>query len=185
MQRFVSMRSSSSVDLDSSSLDDMRAEWAAIALSVGLTPDRRRRTAGRPSWQQLWERALQEHILHHHAAYSGRTGGAQEAPSPACSHMRKSLTSALLVLLPHPLRPLHSLKTSPAAARQNAAKSTSIPSCATGSSTCPATGRQNGTGAYRSAWVRSGACVPGCSTGSTRTLRTAGNAARHEQHRLA
>ena len=68
MQRFVSMRSSSSVDLDSSSLDDVRTERAAIALSVGLSwpPFKRRRSAGRPSWQQLWERALQEHILHHH-----------------------------------------------------------------------------------------------------------------------
>ena len=68
MQRFVSRRSSSSVDLDSSSLDDLRAERAAVALSVGLSwpPHRRRRSAGRPSWQQLWERALQEHILHHH-----------------------------------------------------------------------------------------------------------------------
>ena len=34
MQRFVSKRSSSSVDLDSSSLDDVRAERAAISLSV-------------------------------------------------------------------------------------------------------------------------------------------------------
>ena len=37
MQRFVSKRSSSSVDLASSSLDDVRAEGAAIALSVGLS----------------------------------------------------------------------------------------------------------------------------------------------------
>ena len=34
MDRFVSKRSSSSVDLDSASLDDVRAERAAIALSV-------------------------------------------------------------------------------------------------------------------------------------------------------
>ena len=68
MQLFVSRRSSSSVDLDSSLGNDVGTERAAIALSVGLSwpPDRRRRSAGRPSWQQLWERALQEHILHHH-----------------------------------------------------------------------------------------------------------------------
>ena len=65
MQRFLSKRSSSSTPPRSTTL---RAERAAIALSVGLSwpPDRRRRSAGRPSWQQLWESALQEHILHHH-----------------------------------------------------------------------------------------------------------------------
>ena len=58
MDRFVSKRSSSSVDLDASSLDDVRAECAAIALSVGLSwpPDRyTKQTRGRPSRQQLWE----------------------------------------------------------------------------------------------------------------------------------
>ena len=69
MDRFVSKRSSSSVDLDASSLDDVRAERAAIALSVGLSwpPDRyTKQTLGRPSRQQLWERALQDHVLEHH-----------------------------------------------------------------------------------------------------------------------
>ena len=69
MDRFVSKRSSSSVDLDASSLDDVRAERAAIALSVGLSwpPDRyTKQTRGRPSRQQLWERALQDHLLEHH-----------------------------------------------------------------------------------------------------------------------
>ena len=68
MDRFVSKRSSSSVDLDASSLDDVRAERAAIALSVSLSwpPDRyTKQTRGRPSRQQLWERALQDHILEH------------------------------------------------------------------------------------------------------------------------
>ena len=54
MDRFVSKRSSSSVDLDASSLDDVRAERAAIALSVGLSwpPDRyTKQTRGRPSRQ--------------------------------------------------------------------------------------------------------------------------------------
>ena len=63
-QRFVNKRS---IDLDSSSIDDARAERAAIAVYVGLSwpPVKRRRSAGRPSWQQNWERALQEHFLHH------------------------------------------------------------------------------------------------------------------------
>ena len=67
MWRFVNKRSSSSVDLDSSSLDDVRAERAAMALSVGLSwpPVKRRRSAGRHSWWQHWERALQD-TLHHH-----------------------------------------------------------------------------------------------------------------------
>ena len=56
MQRFVSRRSSSSVDLDSSSLGDVRTERAVIDLSVGLSwpPVKRRRSAGR------------QHILHLH-----------------------------------------------------------------------------------------------------------------------
>ena len=69
MDRFVSKRSSSSLNLDASSLDDVRAERAAIALSVGLSwpPDRyTKQTRGRPSWQQLWERALRDHIMNHH-----------------------------------------------------------------------------------------------------------------------
>ena len=50
-QRFVSRGSSSSVDLDSSSLDDVRPERAAIALSVGQSwPPVKRRSAGRPWW---------------------------------------------------------------------------------------------------------------------------------------
>ena len=86
MQRVVIKPSSSSVDLDSSSLDDVRAKRAAIALSLGLSwpPDRHARSRGRPSWQQLLERALQEHILHHLSfrtvsVYSGRTA---VRPSP-------------------------------------------------------------------------------------------------------
>ena len=68
MDRFVSKRPSSSVDLDASSLDNVRTERAAIALSVGLSwpPVKRRRSVGRPSWQQLWERARQDHTLKHH-----------------------------------------------------------------------------------------------------------------------
>ena len=64
MQRFVSKCSSSSVDLASSSatstLDDVRV---AMALSVGLSwPEvKRQRSAGRSSWQQLWERATGAH----------------------------------------------------------------------------------------------------------------------------
>ena len=173
--RFVSMRSSSSVDLDSSTLDDMRAERAAIALPVGLSwpPVKRRRS----SWQLLWERALQEHILHHHELLRAvriqrpdwwRPGG---AIARTLTHEEIAYVSTPWSSFSHPLQPLHSLKTSPAAARQNAAKSRSTPSCATGSSTCPATGRQKGNGACRNPWVRSGACVPECSTGSTRTLR--------------
>ena len=66
MKRFLSSRSSSQQELQP--LDDVRAEWAAIALSVGLSwpPDRYTKTRGRPSWQQLWERVLQDHILNHH-----------------------------------------------------------------------------------------------------------------------
>ena len=64
MKRFMSSRSSSQQELQP--VDDLRAERAAI---VGLSwpPDRYTKTrCGRPSWQQLWERALQDHIMNRH-----------------------------------------------------------------------------------------------------------------------
>ena len=108
MQRFVSKRSSSSVDLTSSSLDDVRAERAAIALSLVLSrpPDRHAKSFGRPSTQQLWERSLQEHILHHHEFPHGvrlqRPGWWRPRDTIArpLTHTRRSPTSALPV--PHP-----------------------------------------------------------------------------------
>ena len=72
MKRFLSSRSSSQQELQP--LDDVRAERAAIALSVGLSwpPDRyTKQTRGRPSRQQLWERALQDHIMNHHELPQG------------------------------------------------------------------------------------------------------------------
>ena len=72
MNRFLSSRSSSQQELQA--VDDLRAERAAIALSVGLSwpPDRYTKTRrGRPSWQQLWERALQDHIMNHHELPQG------------------------------------------------------------------------------------------------------------------
>ena len=71
---FVSKRSSSSQSLATSALDDVRVERAAIALSVGLNwpPDRYTKARrGRPSRQELWERALQEHIINHHELPQG------------------------------------------------------------------------------------------------------------------
>ena len=67
MKRFLSSRSSSQQELQA--VEDLRAERAAIALSVGLSwpPDRyTKQTRGRPSRQQLWERALQDHIMNRH-----------------------------------------------------------------------------------------------------------------------
>ena len=72
MKRFLSLRSSSQQELQP--VEDLRAERAAIALSVGLNwpPDRYTKTfSGRPSRQQLWERALQEHIMNRHELPQG------------------------------------------------------------------------------------------------------------------
>ena len=148
-------------------------------------PDRYTKTPrGRPSRQQLWERALQDHIMNRHelpqaSACTARPGGDQENPSTGRSHTRSSPSSRRLVL-PRQPRPL---KTGPAAVHRSAARSTSTPSPATGSSTCWTSGRPSGDGTCRGACARSSVCAPGCSTGSTRTLPTTGNGARHEQRR--
>ena len=182
MQRFVSERSSLSVDLASSSLDDVRAEPVAISVSVGLSwpPVKRQQFTGHPCRQQLWERGLQEHILHHHGLLHfvrckrpgwwppGKRGGRPHQHS-----------------LFRPNRPNRSLTTGPAAAVRCAVKSTSTPSLAAGSSKCLASGGQSGDGTCSGACARSGACAQGCSTGTTQTLPTVGNGARHEQHRSA
>ena len=193
MDRFVSKRSSSSVDLDASSLDDVRAERAAIALSVGLSwpPDRyTKQTRGRPSRQQLWERALQDHILEHHELPHGvrlqrpvwwRPG---EAIDRSLTHEELAHTKTPRAAPGTPAA-AHSLKTSPAAVVRSAARSRSTPLPAIGSSTCWTSGGESGDGTCSGACARSSVCAPGCSTGSTRTLPIAGNGARHEQRRLA
>ena len=139
MQRFVSRRSSSSVDLDPSSLDDMRTERAAIAPVC---------------WSELA------------TSQTAAVRSCGNAQSPDRSHTRRSPTPTLPGP-PQPRQPLHSLKTSPAAAVRSAAKSTSTPTCATGFSTYHASGGhngQNGNGACSSGCAKSSACVPGCST---------------------
>ena len=168
MQRFVSKRSSSSVDLYSSSLDDMRAERAAIALSVGLSwpLDRRRRSVRRPGWQQHWERALQKHIFHH-----------QELPHGVC--LQRPVWWRPDRLHQHSLCRL-SLSGSPIGSGTKRRKAQVDPI-----STCHTSGRHNDNGAGRSACAKSSGCAPGCSTGSTRTLATAGNAAHEQQRRSA
>ena len=89
MQRFVSSRRSSSADLASSSLDEVRPERAAIVLSVGLSwpPDRRRRSAGRPpagsSSGNLLCRSTSSTAMRSRmaSAYCVRADGNQERPS--------------------------------------------------------------------------------------------------------
>ena len=122
------------------------------------------------------EHALQKHILHYHELpHSGRLQRLGwwrpgETIVRPLTHEEIVHTSRCRLT-----QPLHSLKTSPAAARRNAAKS--APSCATGSSTCPSSRGQSG-----DACARSRASALGCPTGSKGTLPTAGNGARHEQH---
>ena len=102
MDRFVSKGSSSSVDLDSSSRDDVWAERAAIALSVGLScpPDRStKQTRGRPSWHgsSSWNalfRATSSTTTSFRmvSACSALSGGDHEKPSTGSSHTRSSPT---------------------------------------------------------------------------------------------
>ena len=188
MKRFLPSRSSSQEELQP--LDDVRAERATIALSVGLSwpPDRYTKTRGRPSWRQLWERALQEHILDDHELPHGvrpqrpvwwRSG---EAIDRLLTHEELAHTKTPRAATAAPATPL---KTSPAAVVRSAARSTSTPSLATGSSTCWTSGGENGDGTCSGVCARSSVCAPGCSTGSTRTLPIAGSGARHEQRRAA
>ena len=103
----------------------------------------------------------------------------QEKPSTRRSHTRSSPPSRRLVPPPRPL------KTSTAAALPSAARPTSTPSPATGSLTCWTSGEPSDDGTCSGACAKSSAFALECSTGSTRTLPTAGNGARHEQQRLA
>ena len=98
MQRFVSKRSSSSVDLASSSLPS-QTEAARQTLQLAAAP-------GTCSCRRMSSTMSSRNV----SAYSGRAGGDQERPQPDRSHTRRSLTPALLVP-PRPPQPLHSLKT--------------------------------------------------------------------------
>ena len=53
--------------------DDVRTERVAIPLSVALSwpPLKRQRSAGRPTFQEAWERAVQQHILQFHELPDG------------------------------------------------------------------------------------------------------------------
>ena len=101
---------------------------------------------GRPSWQQLWERALQEHIFHHHELPRGVRLQLPSWWQPGDAITRPLTHEEIASPMPALHFPPHSSKTSPSAARQNAAKSRSTPSCATGSSTCWTSGGQNDRG---------------------------------------
>ena len=92
MYRFVSKRSSSSVDLDSASLDDVRAERAAIALFVGLSwpPDRYTKTRSA---------LLAENE-------SSRPGGDQEKPSIVPPQPQDSLKTSPAAVFPSVARPM-------------------------------------------------------------------------------
>ena len=187
MDRFVSKRSSSSVDLDASSLDDVRAERAAIALSVGLSwpPDRyTKQTRGRPSRQQLWERALQDHILEHHELPHGvrlqrpawwRPGEAIDRPltHEELAHVKTPRAA--------PVTPVAALVEDEPSSSGSKRRKILVDPIAT----CWTSGGETGGGTCGGACARSSVCAPGCSTGSTRTLPTAGSGARHEQRRAA
>ena len=121
--------------------DDVRAERAAMALSVGLSwpPVKRRRSARRHSWWQHWERALQD-TLHHHELPHGvrlqRPGWWQtrrrHRPTACTRGDRQRQHSSP----PRPPQPLQSSKRSLAAAVRSAARSSSTPTRIGSSSSC-------------------------------------------------
>ena len=83
----------------------------APSVSLGLL------SAGRPSWQQHWKRALQEHIILHHELPHGvrlqqRPGWWRPGVTIARPLTHEEIVPPALLAR----QPLHSLKTSPAAA---------------------------------------------------------------------
>ena len=196
MDRFVSKRSSSSVDLDASSLDDVRAERAAIALSVGLSwpPDRyTKQTRGRPSRQQLWERALQDHILEHHELPHGvrlqrpawwRPGEAIDRP---LTHEELAHTKTPRAAPAAPATPAAALvEDEPSCSASKRRKIHVNPIARDWFLDMLDQWKTERHWGHAAVLVRGPAPVPlECSTGSTRTLPIAGSGARHEQRRLA
>ena len=63
-----------------------------------LLPTRHAKWRGRPSWQELWERAPFGHILHHFELPHGvrRAGGDQETPSSDRGWIRRGVKQAQL-----------------------------------------------------------------------------------------
>ena len=171
MHRFVSKRSSSSVDLASSSaassLDDVRTEEAAIALSVGLSwPPVNRQRSARSIWQHLWECLLQEHVFHHHELPHGvrlqrpslwRPG---ETTARPLTHEEVAFTStpcAALAALATPAAAL--VEDEPSGSSSKRHKIHADPIVRDGTS-----GGQNSEGACSGACARSSGCAQGCST---------------------
>ena len=150
-------------------------ERAAIALFVGLSwaPHKRRRSAGRPSWQLLWGTCSSEAPLP--PSCSSRTGWQNRRRHRPPLHSRRSLTAALQP--PRPPRPPRRCIRRRRAQRQRheAPQNPRGPHRAQlVLRRCWTSGGQIGDGTCSSACARSGACALGCSTGSTRTPRTAG-----------
>ena len=180
MQRFVSKRSSSSVDLASSSasssLDDVRAERAAIALFFWSELATSQTAAVRRKLQlatALGTCSLQEHILLHHGAL---------AWSP--------LTAVGLVATGRDHRPTaHTRGDRPH--QHSLYRPVGDEPCGSGSKASHNRHRRHRARLvprhvgpvedrtameHASVLVRGpNGCAPGCSTGSTGTLRTAGN----------
>ena len=186
MKRFLSSRSSSQQELQP--VDDVRAERAAIALSVGLELATRQVHEDAPRPAQPAAALGTSPAGAHHEPPPAPAGHQHAAPGLVATrrshrpvaHTRGARPSSRRLVLPRPPRPL---KTSPAAVHRSAARSSSIPLPGTGSSTCWTSGRPSDDGTCGGACARSSVCAPGCSTGSTRPLPTAGSGARHEQRR--
>ena len=182
----------------------------ALLLAAGAAASRRR--AGRAGrhcpvcWSELATRQVHEadpRPAQQAAALGTRPAGAHHEPprapaghqpaAPGLVATRRSHRPAAHTrgarpdqerLVPPP-RPLKTIKTSPAAAHRSAARSSWIPSPATGSWTWWTSGRPSDAGTCGGAYARSSVCAPECSTASTRTFPTAGSGARHKQRRAA
>ena len=174
-------------------LDDVRAERAAIALSVGLSwpPDRyTKQTRGRPSWQQLWERALQDHILNHHELPHGirlqrpawwRPGEAIDRPltHEELAHIKTPRAA--------PATPAAALvEDEPSGSGSKRRKVQVDPIARDWFLDMLDQWRRERRWDMRRCLCEVQRLCPGsCSTGSTRTLPIAGSGARHEQRRAA
>ena len=160
-----------------SSLDDVRARAGRHRPVCGRADAPAGSSSGNVLFRSTSSTTMSFRVV---SAYSSRVGGNQETPSLDRSHTRRSHR-----LCQHSI----SRPTRPRRAHQQHGKTPQSPGRPHRARLVPrhvgpVEDRTTG-GACSGACAKSSACVLGCSTGSTRTLPTAGNGAHQQKHSSA